>query len=57
MPRWCTTLAGRVSPTRGTYGAPRRYTETTTADESTTGPASFIIIDPDGNPIFVDQHV
>ena len=27
------------------------------ADESTTGPASFIIIDPDGNPIMVDQHV
>lgn len=27
------------------------------ADESTTGPASFIVADPDGNPIFVDQHV
>lgn len=27
------------------------------ADESTTGPASFIILDPDGNPILVDQHV
>ncbi|MCK6623718.1 MAG: VOC family protein [Anaerolineae bacterium] len=27
------------------------------ADESTTGPASFIIIDPDGNPILIDQHV
>jgi hypothetical protein len=27
------------------------------ADEKTTGPASFIIIDPDGNPILVDQHV
>ena len=27
------------------------------ADESTTGPASFIINDPDGNPILVDQHV
>lgn len=27
------------------------------ADESTTGPASFIVIDPDGNPILVDQHV
>ena len=26
------------------------------ADESTTGPASFIIIDPDGNTILVDQH-
>ena len=29
----------------------------TAADESTTGPASFIVIDPDGNPILFDQHV
>jgi lactoylglutathione lyase len=29
----------------------------TEADESTTGPASFIAVDPDGNPILVDQHV
>jgi len=28
----------------------------TSADESTTGPASFTIVDPDGNPILVDQH-
>lgn len=27
------------------------------ADESKTGPASFVIIDPDGNPILFDQHV
>ena len=27
------------------------------ADESTTGPASFMTADPDGNPILVDQHV
>lgn len=27
------------------------------ADEGTTGPASFIAVDPDGNPILVDQHV
>ena len=27
------------------------------ADENTTGPASFVIVDPDGNPILVDQHV
>ena len=27
------------------------------ADESTTGPASFVALDPDGNPILVDQHV
>ena len=28
----------------------------TEADESTTGPASFMAVDPDGNPILVDQH-
>ncbi|MCC6858021.1 MAG: VOC family protein [Bryobacterales bacterium] len=27
------------------------------ADESTTGPASFLVLDPDGNPILLDQHV
>jgi lactoylglutathione lyase len=27
------------------------------ADESTTGPASFLLTDPDGNPVLVDQHV
>jgi catechol 2,3-dioxygenase-like lactoylglutathione lyase family enzyme len=27
------------------------------ADETTTGPASFIVVDPDGNPVLVDQHV
>ena len=29
----------------------------TEADENGTGPASFVAIDPDGNPILVDQHV
>lgn len=28
----------------------------TEADESTTGPASFVIADPDGNQILIDQH-
>ncbi|HZW10439.1 MAG TPA: VOC family protein [Phycisphaerales bacterium] len=27
------------------------------ADASTTGPASVMLIDPDGNPILLDQHV
>ena len=27
------------------------------ADTNTTGPASFMLMDPDGNPILVDQHV
>ena len=27
------------------------------ADESTTGPASLVLVDPDGNPILLDQHV
>ena len=29
----------------------------TEADETTSGPASFMILDPDGNPVLVDQHV
>jgi len=29
----------------------------TQADESSTGPASFLLLDPDGNPILIDQHV
>ncbi|MHA2385302.1 MAG: VOC family protein [Candidatus Thorarchaeota archaeon] len=27
------------------------------ADEATEGPASFLLLDPDGNPILFDQHV
>ncbi|MEK6151941.1 VOC family protein [Flavobacteriaceae bacterium 3-367] len=27
------------------------------ADESGTGPASFMLTDPDGNPILIDQHL
>lgn len=27
------------------------------ADESATGPASFVVMDPDGNQILFDQHV
>ena len=27
------------------------------ADESSTGPASFMAVDPDGNTILIDQHV
>jgi len=29
----------------------------TEADESTNGPASFMVMDPDGNMILIDQHV
>lgn len=29
----------------------------TEANEETSGPASFVVVDPDGNPILVDQHV
>ena len=32
-------------------------TLTSEADESTTGPASLMLMDPDGNPILIDQHV
>lgn len=27
------------------------------ADETTSGPASFVVLDPDGNAILVDQHI
>ena len=26
-------------------------------EEGTSGPASFLVMDPDGNPILIDQHV
>ncbi len=29
----------------------------TEIDNNASGPASFVIIDPDGNPILLDQHV
>jgi len=29
----------------------------TEADEGTTGPASFVVVDPDGNPVLIDQHL
>jgi len=29
----------------------------TEADESTSGPASVVIVDPDGNQILLDQHI
>jgi catechol 2,3-dioxygenase-like lactoylglutathione lyase family enzyme len=35
----------------------RGLTPSPAADESTAGPAYFMLADPDGNPILVDQHV
>ena len=29
----------------------------TEADENSSGPASFVVVDPDGNTILIDQHV
>ena len=29
----------------------------TEVDESTSGPGAVIVVDPDGNPILLDQHV
>ena len=29
----------------------------TEVDESGSGPGSFLVVDPDGNPILIDQHV
>jgi predicted lactoylglutathione lyase len=27
------------------------------ADETTSGPANFVVLDPDGNAVLIDQHV
>jgi predicted lactoylglutathione lyase len=35
----------------------RGLTPEPAADESATGPAYFMLTDPDGNPILIDQHV
>ena len=40
----------RVLKSRGLAPAPA-------ADESTSGPAFLMLLDPDGNPVLVDQHV
>lgn len=56
--RTCATLPNlddvrdiqRTLKSRGLAPAPA-------ADESTSGPASLMLLDPDGNPILIDQHV
>ena len=35
----------------------RGLSPTAEADETTSGPASMTLTDPDGNPILIDQHV
>ncbi len=30
---------------------------TSEVDETTSGPGSFVVLDPDGNAILIDQHV
>ncbi len=35
----------------------RGLVPTTEADETSTGPASMVLVDPDGNPIVIDQHI
>jgi catechol 2,3-dioxygenase-like lactoylglutathione lyase family enzyme len=35
----------------------RGLVPTAAADESSAGPASLVLTDPDGNPILIDQHV
>jgi catechol 2,3-dioxygenase-like lactoylglutathione lyase family enzyme len=32
-------------------------TPVSAADETSSGPASLMLVDPDGNPILIDQHV
>ena len=35
----------------------RGLTPAPAADESSSGPAYFMLTDPDGNPVLIDQHV
>lgn len=35
----------------------RGLTPVAAADEASTGPASLVLMDPDGNPVLIDQHV
>lgn len=35
----------------------RGLTPTAEVDDSTTGPGFLMLVDPDGNPVLVDQHV
>lgn len=35
----------------------RGLVPTLAADESSTGPATLLLTDPDGNPVLIDQHV
>ncbi len=35
----------------------KNLTLVTEADEQSTGPASIVLMDPDGNTILIDQHV
>ncbi|MBL0928034.1 MAG: VOC family protein [Phycisphaerales bacterium] len=37
--------------------AERGVTPAVKADEASTGPAYIMLIDPDGNPVLIDQHV
>lgn len=49
--------AGRTSRDRGNEPETCGVSMITEADESSTGPASFMVVDPDGNTILLDQHV
>ena len=56
--RECNTVAGFTDVRELQRGLKAQGVELAPeADESTTGPAYFMAIDPDGNPILVDQHV
>ena len=35
----------------------RGLVPTAAADEASTGPASLLLTDPDGNSVLIDQHV
>jgi len=45
-----------VRELKAAVGAAGIDAEQDTTGDSDSGPASFVIVDPDGNPILVDQH-
>lgn len=44
-----------IRQVRDAVGPDASTSSDTTAD-SESGPASFVVIDPDGNPVMIDQH-
>ena len=53
-PSYLDALAGDICGIR--IGVPRWIVYTETADPESDGPAHITLVDPDGNPVLIDQH-